>query len=340
MSSLSHVAVVILNWNGKKYLEQFLPSVVKYSANAQIIVADNASSDDSVAFLQKNYPQVRIILNSDNGGFSKGYNDAFAQVEAEYAVLLNSDVAVTENWLSPLISLLENDPQVAVCQPKIRSFHAPHLFEYAGAAGGMIDQYGYPFCRGRLFDNLETDEGQYDDNPSIFWATGACMVVRLATYKQLGGLDEHFFAHMEEIDLCWRMKNAGYDIRACGQSIVYHVGGGTLPKNNPRKTFLNFRNGLALLLKNLPASELIPVIFIRLVLDGVAGAKYLFSGQSADTLAIIKAHFNFYAMMPTWIKARKNARKNITTEAKRKQFSIVWQYFIGKKQKYSELPIL
>ncbi|SFC54129.1 Glycosyltransferase, GT2 family [Flexibacter flexilis DSM 6793] len=331
------VSVVILNWNGRKHLQEFMPSVVAHSPEAAIVVADNASTDDSVAFLQSHYPQVHIIQNSTNGGFSKGYNDALAHIDTEYAVLLNSDVAVTQGWLAPLLALMDSNTQIAACQPKIRAYLAQESFEYAGAAGGFVDKYGYPFCRGRLFDTLETDNHQYDDTTPVFWATGACMFVRLEVYKKLGGLDEAFFAHMEEIDLCWRMQNAGYQVFACGGSVVFHLGGGTLPKNNPRKTFLNFRNGIVLLFKNLPTASLFPIIFTRLVLDGVAGAKMFFSGQTKDTWAIIKAHFAFYGGLPHWIKARRHARQFAKQEAKRTAYSIVFEYFVKNKKTYSDL---
>lgn len=332
------ISVVILNWNGRKHLQEFLPSVVANSPEAAIVVADNASTDDSVSFLQTHYPQVRIIQNSTNGGFSKGYNDALAHIDTEYAVLLNSDVAVTQGWLAPLLALMDSNMQIAACQPKIRAYLAQESFEYAGAAGGFVDKYGYPFCRGRIFDTLEIDNHQYDDNTPVFWATGACMFVRLDIYKKLGGLDEGFFAHMEEIDLCWRMQNAGYQVFTCGESTVFHLGGGTLPKNNPRKTFLNFRNGIVLLFKNLPTASLIPIIFIRLVLDGVAGAKMFFSGQTKDTWAIVKAHFAFYGGLPHWIKARRYARQFAKKEAKRTTYSIVFEYFIKNKKTYLDLP--
>jgi GT2 family glycosyltransferase len=250
-------AVVILNWNGRNFLETFLPSVLEYSARcADVIVADNASTDDSVAFLQEHYPQIRIIEHPKNGGFSKGYNDALKQIDAEYYILLNSDVEVTPNWITPVIEMMDADPSIAACQPKLRSFEDRSQFEYAGAAGGFIDAYGYPFCRGRIFDVLEEDRGQYDDACEVFWATGACLFVRADLYHALGGLDEDFFAHMEEIDFCWRLKNNGHKVMYCPDSTVYHVGGGALPKSSPRKTYLNFRNNLALLVKNLPSKRL------------------------------------------------------------------------------------
>ena len=245
---MTKTAVVILNWNGKKFLEQFLPYVIKHSSSdAEVIVADNASNDDSVEFLKNNYPEIQIINNNENGGFSKGYNEALSKIDAEYYVLLNSDIEVTENWIKPIIDLMDSDKSIAVCQPKLRSYHQKEMFEYAGAAGGFIDKYGYPFCRGRIFNSIEVDNGQYDDTCEVFWATGAAMFVRAELYHKFGGLDNDFFAHMEEIDFCWRLKNEGYKIMYCADSVVYHVGGGTLPKNSSRKTFLNFRNNFNLL---------------------------------------------------------------------------------------------
>jgi hypothetical protein len=273
-----HIAVVILNWNGRKYLEQFLPPLVQHSRDeAEIIVADNASSDDSVAFLREHYPSIRIISNPSNEGFSRGYNLALKQVEADYYVLLNSDIEVTPNWIRPVIDLMEKDRSVAACQPKILSFYERTKFEYAGAAGGFIDKYGYPFCRGRIFQSLEEDNGQYNDAIEIFWATGACMFVRADLFHQSGGLDEDFFAHMEEIDLCWRLKNEGYRIMYCPDSTVYHIGGGTLPKISWRKTYFNFRNNFYLLYKNLPDNLVNEVFAKRLVLDGIAAMKFLFT---------------------------------------------------------------
>jgi GT2 family glycosyltransferase len=262
------IAVVILNWNGKKFLEQFLPNVLEHSADrAEVIIADNASTDDSVEFLKQNYPHIRLIQNAENGGFSKGYNDALKHVEADYFVLLNSDIEVTPNWIQPVINLMESDKNIVVCQPKIRSYYEREKFEYAGAAGGFMDRFGYPFCRGRIFETIETDHGQYDDVCEVFWATGAAMFVKAPIYREFGGLDEDFFAHMEEIDFCWRVKNAGYKVMYCPDSTIYHIGGGTLPKHSPRKTYLNFRNNLSLLYKNLYSTELFFVFFVRSFLD-------------------------------------------------------------------------
>ena len=257
------IAVVILNWNGRHFLEKFLPDVIRFSSDdASVVVADNASTDDSVEYLKKNFPSVRIILNEKNEGFTGGYNRALEKVEAEFYVLLNSDVEVTQDWLKPLLRLMDANKKIAACQPKILSYHEKDKFEYAGAGGGFIDKNGYPFCRGRIFSELETDHHQFDDERPVFWATGACMFVRASVYHELKGLDENFFAHMEEIDLCWRMQRAGYEVYYCGKSTVYHVGGGTLPKNNPRKTYLNFRNNLITFTKNRKSSVLFLIVFV------------------------------------------------------------------------------
>jgi hypothetical protein len=335
---MDETAVVILNYNGKDFLARFLPGVIQHSGKARIVIADNASTDDSLSYVQSHFPQVQWIQLDQNYGFSKGYNLALQQVKAEYFVLLNSDVEVTPGWLIPLIELLQQS-QVAACQPKIRSLAERHKFEYAGAAGGFIDKYGYPFCRGRLFDYLEEDQNQYNDTRSIFWATGACMVVRAKMFWQVGGFDEHFFAHMEEIDLCWRLQHAGNKILYCGQSTVFHVGGGTLNKVNPRKTFLNFRNGLAMLYKNLPPESLWSSIGVRLVLDGVAGIYYLVQGKPAHFMAVIKAHFNFYRNFSFWRQQRQaclRIARGSTLSGVYDQ-SIVWKFYFEKKKKFSEL---
>ena len=323
---MTKVAVVILNFNGQKFLETFLPSVINNTNEYEIIVVDNASTDNSLSFLGNYYPTIKIIRLTKNQGFAGGYNSALKKIEAEYYVLLNSDVEVTANWVNPIIDLMDIDKKIAACQPKIKSYHQKTHFEYAGAAGGYIDWLGYPFCRGRVFDYYEEDKGQYDDTTEVFWATGACMFVRASVFHQLGGFDDNFFAHMEEIDLCWRMKNAGYRIMYTSASTVYHVGGGTLHKSNPRKTFLNYRNGLAMLYKNLPLNKLLLTILLRLILDGISGIKLLFDGSFADFLAVIKAHFAFYAMIP---KLERNLPKTVD---KIHQKSIVWEYFV-KKQK-------
>ncbi|MFH1159988.1 MAG: glycosyltransferase family 2 protein [bacterium] len=330
------VAVVILNWNGKKYLEQFLPSLIQHTgSDAEIIVADNASSDDSVPFLQQHFPSVRIIRNSENWGFARGYNLALRQIDAKYYVLLNSDIEVTAGWLNPVIRLMEQDPSVGACQPKIRSWNNRSAFEYAGAAGGFIDEYGYPFCRGRLFLTIEEDHGQYDDVAEISWATGACMFVRSDLYHRLGGLDDDFFAHMEEIDFCWRLHNHGYKVLYCPTSVVYHIGGGTLPKASWRKTYLNFRNNFMVLYKNLPARFLIKVFAVRLLLDGVAAYKFLFQAGFKDFWAVARAHISFYKALPSLRKKRK-ALKHASMKMMYKR-SVVFDYYLRGKKRFSQL---
>jgi GT2 family glycosyltransferase len=333
-------AIVILNWNGKYFLEKFLPAVVKYSPKNSVFVADNCSNDDSVEFIKSNFPDVTLVLNDTNGGFAKGYNDALKNVYAEYYVLLNSDVEVTENWIDPIIEFMDKNPDVSACQPKILSYNNKSLFEYAGACGGFIDKYGYPFCRGRIFDFCETDNGQYNSIKEIFWATGACMFVRAEVFKKLNGFDEDFFAHMEEIDLCWRMKNKGHKIFAIPQSIVYHVGGGTLHKSNPKKTFLNFRNSLITILKNDNSNSIYLKIFFRLLLDGIAGLMFLFKGNFADCFAIIKAHFSFYFDIKKTNQKRKqllNDNLKIKENNTVYQKSIVFQFYLKKRKKYNLL---
>lgn len=334
---MAEVAIVILNWNGKTYLEKFLPSVIKYSSGiAEIIIADNDSKDDSIAFLSKNYPDIKIIISSKNKGFAEGYNFALSKVKADYYVLLNSDIEVTENWITPVIDMMEKDRNIAACQPKLLSYYERDRFEYAGAAGGFIDKFGYPFCRGRLFQTLEKDEGQYDDEKEIFWATGACMFVRADLFHKAGGFDNDFFAHMEEIDLCWRLRNAGYKIMYCPKSKVYHVGGGTLPKISSRKTYLNFRNNIILYYKNLPANELIYVFIIRILLDGLAGLKFLFEGHYKDFAAVIRAHYYFYLTY----RRQREKRMKIPHIKDRKliyRLSIAMDYYLRGKRKFSEL---
>ncbi len=302
-----HLAIVILNWNGRKYLEKFLPHVVKYSCkDGEIIVADNASTDDSISFLENNFPKVRIIKMEKNHGYTGGYNIALKQIKADYFVLLNSDILVTEGWIKPIIELMESDSAIAACQPKILDYYKKDTFEYAGAAGGFIDYFGYPFCRGRIMNHLEKDMGQYDDIAEIFWATGACMFIRAESFHDIGGLDNDFFAHMEEIDLCWRLKRKGKKIFYCGKSTVYHVGGGTLPKNNPRKTFYNFRNNLCLLTKNLSLRKLLFVLLNRALLDGIASFAFLIKGNFGDCLAVYKAWFSFSGK---FLSMRKNGKQ-------------------------------
>jgi hypothetical protein len=336
------IAIVILNWNGRAYLEKFLPSVVASSyARKQIIVADNASTDDSVRWLGENYPQIRLILLDHNYGFAGGYNKAMQQVESDYYVLLNSDVEVEPGWIEPILSLMENNPSIGACQPKICMWADRGLFEYAGAAGGWIDHLGYPFAKGRVFDTCEKDEGQYEQTEPVFWASGAAMFVRAKLYHQLGGLDSYFFAHQEEIDFCWRLQLAGFQVYTCPKSCVYHVGGGTLPKGNERKVFLNFRNNLIMLAKNLPAGQIAWKIPLRLVMDNLSAWKFLFSGQASHFWPVVKAHFGFYR----WLLAdRKKSVFPPKRRDKRREnlngwwpHSVAWQYFISGRKTFREI---
>lgn len=336
--SLPSVAVVILNWNGRRFLEQFLPSVMASEyGNLQVILADNASSDDSVGFVRSRYPEIRIICNPGNEGFARGYNMALKQVTADYYVLLNSDVEVTKDWIGPVISLMESDSTIAACQPKLLSWSEKNMFEYAGAAGGWIDHLGYPFTRGRVFDVCEKDEGQYDDPAPCFWATGAALFVKAPVYHKLGGLDEYFFAHQEEIDLCWRMQLAGYRVFVQPSSVVFHVGGGTLPKGNSRKTFLNFRNNLIMLFKNLPAGTALWKIPFRMLLDLASAMRGLFSGDAGYCAAVFRAHWHFAG----WIFSKRAGsvfpEKKGTGQWGWYKGSVAWAYFIRKKTKFSEI---
>ena len=291
---MSKLAIVILNWNGKRFLERFLPTLLRTLPDyAEVVVCDNASKDDSVAFMEEHFPQVKLLLNERNEGFARGYNLALQRVEAKYYCLLNSDIEVTDGWIEPVIEQMDANEKIAAVQPKLRSFDRRDEFEYAGASGGYIDKYGYPFCRGRVFSNVEKDRGQYDDVIDIFWATGAAMFVRSDVYHLMGGLDGDFFAHMEEIDFCWRIKNLGYKIKVNPASVVYHIGGGTLPKHNSYKTFLNFRNSLYLLIKNLPEERLAKTLILRFFLDQVAAFSFLAQGHFKDFTAVYKAIFTF-----------------------------------------------
>ena len=327
------IAVVILNWNGQKLLEQFLPSVIKFSKEAEIYVADNASTDDSVSFIKNNYPEIKIIQNSDNFGFAKGYNEALKNIKTDIFALVNSDIEVTENWLQPIIDTFMNEPNTVIIQPKILDFKRKEYFEYAGAAGGFIDKFGYPFCRGRIFETLEKDNNQYNNDCEIFWASGACFFIRSNIYNNLNGFDEDFFAHQEEIDLCWRAKNNGFAIKYNSKSVVYHVGGATLQAGNPRKTFLNFRNSLLMLTKNLPKSNLIPILFSRMLLDGIAGIKFLINGKLKHFIAIIQAHFAFYSLFLQHYKKRE--KNQIVAYYKVK--SIVLNYYIQNGKIFEKL---
>ena len=329
------IAIVILNWNGKKLLEQFLPSVVNFSLQeATIYLADNASTDSSIRYVKAFFPAVKIVENTINGGYAKGYNDALRSIDADIYCLLNSDIEVTENWLKPIMKVFKSDKKTAIIQPKLLDFKDKTKFEYAGAAGGFIDLFGYPYCRGRIFNHLETDKAQFNDEIDIFWASGACLFIRSNVYHLLNGLDEDYFAHQEEIDLCWRAKNYGYKIKYVGASTVYHLGGATLQETNPQKTFLNFRNSLYNIVKNIPKKVLFYVLFSRLILDGIAGIKFILELRPIHTLAILKAHFSFYKNFFKILEKRRKLNKN----QEYKLFnSIVWQYFVLGRKKFKDL---
>ncbi|MCD8292991.1 MAG: glycosyltransferase family 2 protein [Prevotellaceae bacterium] len=341
---MDKVAVIILNWNGRETLRTFLPSVVRHSQmkGTTLYVADNGSTDGSVKLLQKEFPSVRLLLFKENLGFAEGYNQAIQQVEAIYTVLLNSDVEVTEGWLSPLVNYMDTHPEAAACQPKVLSWKQRKQFEYAGAAGGFIDRYGYPFCRGRLLNTIEEDNGQYDTPCSLFWATGAALCIRTACYRQAGGLDGRFFAHMEEIDLCWRLRARGYLLACIPQSVVYHVGGATLSKENPQKTFLNFRNNLLMLYKNLPAAELRSVMRARSLFDRAAAAHYLLKGQSANAKAVLRARRAYRKLRPSFTAAREENLQKATgqTIPERIPFCLLWTYYFHGKHRFTQLDIL
>lgn len=337
------VAVVILNYNGRAFLEKFLPAVVAYSPHGSVYVVDNASTDTSVAYLKTWETAVKTILLSRNEGFAEGYNRGLAQIEADYYVLLNSDVEVTPQWLTPLLDFLDTHPQVAACQPKILAHHNKTQFEYAGAAGGHLDWLGFSYCRGRVFFDCESDTGQYDTNKPVFWASGACMLVRAKLFHEAGGFDADFFAHFEEIDLCWRLHLAGYQVYCCPASTVYHVGGGTLPQSNAFKTFLNHRNSLAMLYKNLPSHRLWPTIFGRLVIDGLSAVRFLPKMQWQNIWAVVRAHFAFYGWLLGSLPAkRRNIAQKYDLNKAWKSLpitpnSVVWGYFFKNKKTYYTL---
>ncbi|MDR3180337.1 MAG: glycosyltransferase family 2 protein [Prevotellaceae bacterium] len=330
------IAVAILNWNGKHFLERFLPQLLAHTSQPDVsfVVIDNGSIDGSVDFLRAHFPSITLICLDKNYGFTGGYNRGLQQVEADYYVLLNSDVEVTANWLQPLLALMEQDAGVGACMPKICATEARGLFEYAGAAGGFIDKYGYPFCRGRILSHIEPDTGQYDERRAVFWATGACMMVRAALYHRLGGFDALFFAHMEEIDLCWRMQAAGYKIMCEPQSVVFHVGGGTLPNNHPQKIYFNHRNNLYLLYKNLPAKKRKTILAARMALDGLSAMAYLCKGKCAFFAAVLRAHFHFWRNHRKLLFYNNTDMKISGVYAK----SIVWKFFThGGKLRFSDL---
>jgi GT2 family glycosyltransferase len=335
------IAVVILNWNGLHYLQRFLPLVCRYSdlPDTRIFVVDNGSIDGSVVFVQQAFPDVNLMTYEMNLGFAPGYFKALQQIDASYYVLLNSDVEVTPHWLVPLYKNMEEDPMIGASMPKLRAYDQKQYFEYAGASGGFIDRFGYPFCRGRILNSIEQDLGQYDDSREIFWASGACMFIRASAYHKAGGLDSEFFAHMEEIDLCWRLKRLGYTIMAVPQSTVYHVGGGTLPNNNPHKLYLNYRNNLFLLFKNLSICQLFPLIFLRMLLDCLSALVYLGSGSGAFFIAVVRAHLAFIRRIPLLIKKRREFTGTIHSIKIKEIYpgSILIDFFIRKKRCFDQL---
>ena len=335
MQTLPSVAVVILNWNGKNFLQQFLPSVLASTySNLRVILADNASTDDSVQFVQQNFHNVEILTSKENYGFAKGYNFFLQQVKADYYILLNSDVEVTAGWIEPVIELMEADKTIAACQPKLLAWHHKDTFEYAGASGGWIDALGYPFSRGRVFDILEKDHGQYNDAAQIFWASGAALFIKAELFHAMKGFDEFFFAHQEEIDLCWRLQRSGYKIYVCPQSVVYHVGGGTLPTGSTQKVYLNFRNNLVMITKNMSLAELCWKLPLRIALDAVSAFKELLSGNAGYWLAVLKAHFAFIGWL---FKPKQTTVSTYPVLKTVYKGSVVWQYFIRKKQIFSEI---
>jgi GT2 family glycosyltransferase len=333
------ISIVILNWNGRKYLEKFLPNVIEHSPKAKIIVADNNSTDNSIEFLSQNFPQIEIIKNETNGGFAKGYNDALKHVHSKYYLLLNSDIEVTEGWLNPLLNTIEAE-NVAACQPKILAYNNKKQFEHAGASGGFLDRNYYPFCRGRILDQTEIDYNQYDYKQEIFWASGACLLIKADLFHKLEGFDEDFFAHMEEIDLCWRLKKLGYKIEVNPESVVYHVGGGTLNYMSPFKTYLNFRNSLFMILKNHEGIYGWKIVK-RLFLDGLAGILFLAQGNPKHTLAVIRAHFSFYKLFSKMLKKRNLIKKNSTkfNAIGLYKGNILWAKYFKKINAFSKLNL-
>ena len=339
---MDKVAIVILNWNGAKMLHQYLPIVLNYSRDeATVYVADNASTDDSLDLLHRDFPECKTIVLDKNWGFADGYNKALRKIDAEYYLLLNSDIEVTHHWLTPLIEFMDVHPEVAACQPKLLSIYNKDMFEYAGASGGYIDRYGYPFCRGRIFETVEEDNGQYDYATDILWATGAALMIRSKDYWNVGGLDGRFFAHNEEIDLCWRLRISGRRIYCLPESFVYHVGGGTLPKSNPMKTFLNFRNNLTMLYKCLPDEELHHVMRVRWFLDYLAAWEMLILKHNwGDFKAIFRARRAFKRWRKDFDADRERIQTTRTEERvpQRRPFSLLWQYYVKGHKRYSDLP--
>jgi len=336
---MAKVAVLILNYNGEEHLQRFLPSIIKHSPDCEIIVGDNNSTDNSLSLLESTFPTIKVIKLDTNYGYAGGYNQLINQLDHDYIALVNSDIEATAGWIEPLISMLDNENSLAAVQPKILSYTNRDKFEYAGAAGGFIDKYGYPYCRGRVFDTIEEDQGQYDNTTNIFWASGACFIIKRSVFNKFGGFDADFFAHMEEIDLCWRLNNGGYQVKSCGKSTVYHLGGGTLHYGNPRKTYLNFRNGWVMLLKNIPANGIIKTLFIRWWLDLISIFFFILKFQVKDSVAILKAHGYIWLNRRKIKKKRKETLDNISDSRSIKptNFSLVWQYFIKKKSRYTDL---
>lgn len=328
---MKNIALVVLNWNGKDLLEKFLPSLINYSPQAKIYVADNASTDTSVTFIKQNFPTVEVIINESNFGYAQGYNEALKHVNEPILGLINSDIEVTPNWLDPIENVFKSKNEVAIVQPQIADYKNKEKYEYAGAAGGFIDKFGFAYCRGRLFDTLEPKDIYSSDY--IFWASGACMFIRKNVFNELKGFDSDFFAHQEEIDFCWRAYNLGYKVYYCAESTVYHVGGATLQQGNPQKTFLNFRNNLCMMAKNLPANQLFPIIFVRLSLDGIAGVRFLLQGKLSHLWAVFTSHFAFYSLLPKMLKKRNT----LQSKDYYKVNSIVFKYFVNGIKKYKDI---
>jgi len=328
------LAIVILNWNGSKLLKEYLPKVVEYSSDATIYVIDNASTDDSIGVLSSNYPQVTVISNKKNLGFAGGYNEGLKHINADVFCLLNSDVEVSQDWTVSILNAFQSNQEIAIAQPKILDLKNREYFEYAGAGGGFIDKLGYPFCRGRIFQSLEKDTGQYNDTKEVFWATGACMFIRREVFNELKGFDASYFAHQEEIDLCWRAKNIGHKVYYIGKSHVYHLGGSTLKNSNPNKTFLNFRNSLYSITKNLPPKAAFKVIFIRLLLDGVAALHFALQLRPRHSFAILRAHFSFYKNFSRVFKQREKANFVLNYHVTK---SIVWSHFVHQVKNFNIL---
>jgi len=334
---MASVSIVILNYNGRNYLKKFLPTTIKHSKGFDIVIADNNSTDGSVEFLSESYPELQLIKFNENHGFCEGYNKAIDQLNSDFFVLLNSDIEVTENWIEPIINLFEKDVKIAAAQPKLLDYNKKSKFEYAGGAGGFIDKYGYPFCRGRIFDTIEADQGQYNETSEIFWASGACLFIKGELFRKYNGFDKDFFAHMEEIDLCWRMKRDGYKVYFCSESVIYHVGGGTLSYSNPKKTYLNFRNSLLVLIKNLPVRELLIKLLFRWVMDYIAAVKFLVTGNILDAAMVIKAHFYIWKNINKTLGKRKSIKTtSINMPGVYNKF-LLFSYHIARVRKFSDL---